>query len=295
MRYLLAISALLFAVSAWSQPVKGNAPESAGVPVNTPADTSQKENGAGKKEAATSPQPPLLIPLHIEVKPSLKEPISAKEQEDAAQREKDDLKAQQDQASYAFILIWVSGITGVLLFAQVIIFGIQVKGARREFLSVHRPKIRVKLVWNSGELWMESELKIHVQVVNTGLSAATITRYGVKVFDLQSNALLPQPPNYGDAISGHITKLESGVSADLNPVILPIKTDRDHSRIRGGLDTVYCIGYIEYSDPLGNIRTTGFIRKMAIEDSANIAGAFSNNGVFVKLDPEKSTDYEYED
>lgn len=166
--------------------------------------------------------------------------------------------------------------------------------ARKEFNSTHRPMIRVRHVWPSGDLWEGGTFAINTQIVNVGLTKAKITEYSATTLILPNGKQLPAVPLYGYCM---IVKkdlfLESGQSTDLPPMTEQIRsiTQEDNGAIRGNRKLLYCFGYIRYEDTESRVRTTAFCRRLEIPTGV---GSFSELGRFVRLEPENE-DYEYQD
>lgn len=293
MRYTLLIGALLLCGYTWSQPVRGQAPEGKGVSIHNPATKSEQENEPEKEQQATRPQSPLLVPRYGEVKPSLEEPKSPKEREEETRRQKDDLKAQQEQASYAYALIWVSGITGFLIFIQLVFFGFQVLGARKEFISTHRPRIIVRRVSlnNAQGATVRDILGAEYVVANIGNTPAKIIEINARLWLTEPNENLPAIPPYGQSTfpnlriaageSAPLTHLESSESSNefhFRDGFMEIAMDRHQGSMKSGM---FFLGYVVYEDGNRVKRRTAFLREY-------------HHGVR-RFEPIPHPDYEYQD
>ncbi len=163
----------------------------------------------------------------------------------------------------------------------------QFKLARDEFLSTHRPKIRIKHVFLASELW-NTPLSATIVCVNNGTTEAVITEYGAKFIVVEEGTSIPFPRLQIPPIRIRY-QLQCGVSLHL-PNILDgtIIPNTEQESIRDGFTKLYCIGYLHYWDGLNRLRTTGFCRVLTFPEHADA----SDIGRFrVSQDP----DYEYED
>jgi len=221
----------------------------------------------------------------------------------------DDKKERLEKSSADWWMIKLTATLAGLALLQLIAFVAQaiymrrtVRAMNEEFISTHRPRIRVRHVWAEGELWGGEKIAVRAQVVNVGITPAKITEYSARLLILQKSKHLPAVPQYGYSVVVLTDpSLQSGSSADLPPDndiailkehTMPISDD-DNSAIRDGKSLVYALGFVRYEDQAARPRTTTFCRVLEPPDSS-LAGAYSEIGRFVRLDP-PNPDYEYED
>ena len=161
----------------------------------------------------------------------------------------------------------------------------QFRLARAEFLSTHRPKIRIKHVWLMNEFWYDHPLRVKIVCVNHGTTDARLIDYGVDFLPLRKGAMFPPEHEYRwkHAIS---TVLKSGVSGPFPEMVQSVDQDVEIAVRKNMLD-FYCIGYLHYWDGANNPRTTAFCRKLIVDQP------FRGGGRFVKVGNQE--DYEYDD
>jgi hypothetical protein len=171
--------------------------------------------------------------------------------------------------------------------------------ARAEFLSSHRPRMRLKHMWLIDQLaWrLGGPFELNLDIVNVGNTPGFITWINFDSALLPPDQRLPQRPPY-DEFSGDPdlritrfrtnTELQSGVTLYRNVCDGQIFTPDEVKQILWGERRLYLFGTIEYVDRTG-IRQTGFCRRFTYEryppDSMDM-GRFK-----IVKDP----DYEFED
>ena len=206
-------------------------------------------------------------------------------------REQAEKKGEHDAEWATAMGTWaLAGITAILAVFTYLLW----RSTLDQFLSANRPKIHIRHVWATGELWTGKELVVHVQIVNVGLTGAKLVQFSVKTETFMADRPLKTPPVYGRCVnvSG---KLESGQSQDLASDAHSLD-EKNHDDIRNGRLIFYCFGYVKYEDIKGRVQTTAFCRRL--QPPANdVTGAYSAIGNFVRLNPDspEAADYEYED
>lgn len=168
--------------------------------------------------------------------------------------------------------------------------------AREEFISTHRPRIRVKHIWLTKEsnLWGDKDIAPELIFVNHGDSEGFIT-------ELRCNLLLVSKSNF---IERGILNNELPIPFEPPMRIAPGVTnvfsvevvkahleEHDHWAIRKGTQVLYCIGDIEYRDGMGNPRKTAFCRRFVFP--AYPVDSLAINGRFEVVS--EDTDFEYQD
>ena len=181
-------------------------------------------------------------------------------------------------AAFTIVLAWVG-------YCQARLIRKSIDLARDEFLSTHRPKIRIKHVWLLNEaLHYNEALKVRVVCVNKGRTTAIISDYSVEFFVVKDHRSLPIDPKMAP-INVNGFALQSGISLPLPDISYDL-SEADEIGIRREGSKLYCAGVVHYSDGIGRIRTTAFCRLYQLPDS--LVGA----GRFVAVD---NPDYEYQD
>jgi len=162
---------------------------------------------------------------------------------------------------------WLMGFTGVLAVGTLGLFWIawqQGKQIEREFLATHRPRLilrRVTFERDDARPWDAS-----ISIANTGESEAIISELAVAL-----------QPFMGDPPAWEILELLDGnpvaaaknfvlPTGDSYPLVVHARSNMAEAygmnRAQRGLFSIYCIGFVEYRDKIGNsVRRTGFIRR----------------------------------
>jgi hypothetical protein len=161
--------------------------------------------------------------------------------------------------------------------------------AREEFLSTHRPKIRVKHFWLAGDIWQDEPLIVNLTCVNTGTVDALLHEIGIKYFIVRSDRVIPTEPDIPAIHRFFGQRLSSGLNYNIPNMTVGQKfTPDQNSVIQNKTSNLYCVGYISYLDSSTRMRITGFCRKLEFGPNISIIG---NSRFSVVEDP----DYEYED
>jgi hypothetical protein len=147
---------------------------------------------------------------------------------------------------------------------------------QKQFVSTHRPKIRIKHLRLVDEDFQDGKpLEVQLDIVNTGSTDAILKLYSYALFCLRSGELPKDPPHIGKDHSLNDFSLASGMT-------LPIKIKAGvYSRNESG-DLCFS-GGIVYADSMGRIRTTSFYRLLLMRTSR----------FYLPENPD--SDYEYQD
>jgi hypothetical protein len=157
----------------------------------------------------------------------------------------------------------------------------QFRLAREEFLSTHRPKIRIKAVFVMNQFVnYEEQIVIRVVCVNAGATDATLVSYGIIPMVIPNGT--PLPPDLKIPNIPVQSAIPSGIAISLQDYFYAI-TENEEVRMRREEANLYCLGYLHYLDGLGLSRLTSFCRRLVIEGS---------RGRFVATN---DSDYEYAD
>jgi hypothetical protein len=209
---------------------------------------------------------------------------------------------------------WLMRYTG-LLFAATLGMGIatiglyasgqdQIRLARAEFLSTHRPRLRLKAMWltspdgeiSAPALQVRSPLTVRLDIANWGNTTAYIHRINLLSLIIPFGQQLPQRPPYNESndqgfeifnvavISGQTFTRAFSDGYRLSP--------QDLRTIQGGERRLYFVGgTIDYRDGNGLPRQTGFCRYLHFLNLPPTAG---DHGRFRAID-DPDPHYEYQD
>jgi hypothetical protein len=169
--------------------------------------------------------------------------------------------------------------------------------AREEFLSTHRPKIRIKHVFLTNDLRAGEIPEIEVVVVNFGSTDARIAecKFGVIVVPEGGN-LPPNPPF--EYAAGFVPRkgkvlVPSGITVVFERREIGSKiSDSTETAILNGRSKLYCFGHVQYTDTSSSerIKNTAFCRALSVDP--NQIGPLNERARFVEVnDP----DYNYQD
>jgi len=177
--------------------------------------------------------------------------------------------------------------------------------ARDEFLSTHRPKLRIKHLWFAsadGAAFTDEPIKsgvplvVRIDAVNVGSAVANITFINYSTLILPLGERLPQRPPYDapDAPRFPVSpthSLRSGITFTAPISDGRVLTSEEHRQIRNGDSRLWFVGTIEYWDNAfpAHLRQSAFCRYLAFtRRPASDADAG-------RFEIEKDPDYEYED
>jgi hypothetical protein len=210
-------------------------------------------------------------------------------------------KEKSDDALARYTL-WLTVFTGVLAIATIGL-GIATVGlyvgaenqfrlARDEFLSTHRPKIRIKHLWLAEDIWGGQQITVNLGIVNRGTVEATLNTMGIRFVTVREGNPIPFDPDFpnipGLNVAGQ--KLPVGVWWKISNIRNGTQlTNEDNTDTKQGRSKLYCLGYLSYLDGAKNMRITGFCR--VLETPANVLARLENCRFRQFNDP----DYEYED
>jgi hypothetical protein len=176
----------------------------------------------------------------------------------------------------------------------------QIRLAREEFLSTHRPLLRLKHMWLASQdgqsfderLLPDTRIVVRLDIVNTGSTVAIVTLINFVTVLLHRDTRLPQRPPYNEPGIRQFPvrfSLPSGIT-----FTTPVSDDRtlSESEIDGieiGIEKLYFVGTIEYWDEGGKLRQTAFCRRLSFDRPDGLSVKV---GRFEKID---DPDYEYQD
>lgn len=198
-----------------------------------------------------------------------------------------------------FFTLWIAVFTCGLALSTVglwIVTGRSVELARDEFNASHRPKIRIKHVWIMNEVLDDETLTFQLVFTNVGSAAAQIHAWGLTTVVIPAGDFLPPNLAYPILEPPIATPLDIGFTfvwpaTDLRgePPISRVLSHREAINLRSRTHTLYCIGHVEYRDPVGGFRRTNFCRVLEMAPTRGVDR--DTNRLRVFDDP----DYEYED
>jgi hypothetical protein len=184
---------------------------------------------------------------------------------------------------------------GVLQFFGLIggiaVYWIQARIMSQSFGWTHRPRIRVKHVWLTSDIWHGEALQVSVVIVNTGSALATIDECHFGTLILPRGRELPAVPrDDGGPRSLSMDTIDSGITVEISGVTNNlVLTEEEHAGIRSGERILYCFGRIIYrpTNATGN-HTTAFCMNLELRPRASVddRGRFCSH-----YDP----DYAYQD
>jgi hypothetical protein len=267
-------------------------------------------------QSAQSNQPPKTYERGTDQSPVIVKVLPTKESDEkaAADSRREDEKTANDRslARFTELLFWATGALCIIALCQLFVFGwqgIQLKRtvditkesvnlARREFISSHRPKIRLKHIWLSssdgatftGKIVAEEPITVRLDVVNFGDATAFLELINFITEVIPEGNELPQRPRYNQpGIKQFQTgnfPLESGVTFTLNASDGRVLSDQEIASYRNRSIKIYFVGTIQYRDETGLPRQTAFCRYLSFATGSGDFGHFKR---------EDNPDYEYQD
>jgi hypothetical protein len=211
-------------------------------------------------------------------------------------REAAKIGTEESIAEYTW---WLAVLTGLLAIATIGMGGAtiglyvsgdrQLKLARDEFNSTHRPKIRIKHLFITNDIWQGEPIIVNLWCINTGTGDAILNEIGIRYHVVRNDRALPiEPRILGRPLGG--IQLQTGLNFEIpNINIGRILTAEENADIQQGRSRLYCVGYVSYLDAAGRMRITGFCR--VLNFPPNTTARIDNTRFRRFRDP----DYEYED
>lgn len=148
--------------------------------------------------------------------------------------------------------------------------------ARKEFISTHRPKLRIRRIFPLAPFAENEVPRLRLLAANIGDTKASIIEYGWEIYTDRdyTPAATPIPRGAWEVPAGKQISIDFTGATVLDFVTA--------SNARDGW--IYIVGVINYADDEGVVRTTAFARRFS-----------SDRGRFVPLDDDqKESDREYE-
>lgn len=178
--------------------------------------------------------------------------------------------------------------------------------ATREFISAHRPKMRLKHIWLTDETglmndraWRLGEpIEVNLDIVNVGNTEGYITWINYISLIIPTNERLPQRPPYDEMPFGpdmRITRfrtnwpLPAGITLARPVCDGTILDPQQVHDVLWGVQRLFLVGTIEYADRGGGLRQTAFCRRLTFNHYPPTIGDMG------RLDKENDPDYEFEE
>jgi hypothetical protein len=224
----------------------------------------------------------------------------------ASNRQSQNESAEQAIARYNW---WLTLFTAILAVATVGLGGAtvglffagrnQLHLARDEFLSTHRPRMRLKAIWlasadgqtSDPELRVNEPLVVRLDVVYFGNTKAFIARLNLASVFVQRGGQLPQRPPYNEPTARGLDfhppfELNRGVTFTQPISDGHILDALELNAVYQGNQILYFVGTIDYRDSIGNPMQTAFCRYLQFTPVPQDSGRFETA---------QNPHYEYQD
>lgn len=167
-----------------------------------------------------------------------------------------------------------------------------VDASKDEFNATHRPRIRVKHLWLTEDIWGKEQITVSLGIVNNGTAVATLNTMGIRFAIVRTGRAIPFEPDIPNIPGVNVAgvKMPVGVWWTYPNIKNGVQlTDAENTAIQNGDSKLYCIGYVSYYDGARNMRITGFCRVLESPPKYLFG---KDNSRFRRFD---DPDYEYED
>ena len=233
-------------------------------------------------------------PFFVQVLPT---PKSAEERAQEAEDRDEKKAAERDLVRWTLALFLATvglmiatGVLGFFAFRQASDMKATIELNREEFLSTHRPKIRVKHFWVTGDVWGGERIIANLTCVNTGTTEAILQEIGIRFYVVANDRPIPFDRQITPALPLSGRRLQSGVNGEVEGIPFDmVISDEQNVQIQQGRSKLYCVGFISYQDGAERLRITGFCRVMTFPDNAL---PHADN---IRFRTFEDRDYEYED
>ena len=200
--------------------------------------------------------------------------------EDAENKERIGFWKRTFEDPVSFYTLVLAGFTGILGLGTLGLWYVTLQAARstrdavelgrEEFVSSHRPHLRVRNVvvhkqsspGFHAEIFAPRRLVMgQIYITNIGDTAATVMDAHCEVFITTTNLPMERPYEGKDGNSSFRSRIESGASVPLPfSSESEISTQQSDDIQSGGNHLAYVLGWIEYSDDRSVARRTAFCR-----------------------------------
>jgi hypothetical protein len=194
------------------------------------------------------------------------------------------------------ISAWATVVIAMFTIVLGIVSTIQACLLNKEFISTHRPRIRIKHLWLKSDIWSGEKIKVVIVIVNSGDTPAIVG--AIKCI---THVVNPTHGFTADLLNGvqAITITKNIRAGDCIAIELPGKetlTAADIAGMKLGKLTrrarrLYCIGDIQYENESGKIMKTAFCRRWEFQTYPVNITAIKGRFIMVENEP----DYEYQD
>jgi hypothetical protein len=130
----------------------------------------------------------------------------------------------------------------------------QLKLARLEFISTHRPRLRIRRIIPVRPFLPDNRIAAVIEVANVGDSDATVTSSGVDVY-LFGGHFDARPISYAD-----LPPIPTGMQANLSVIGNKVFTEAEIDAIETGVAWLRVLGIVTYADANETKRGTSFAR-----------------------------------
>jgi hypothetical protein len=236
---------------------------------------------------------------------------SGEQQNSAADQKSLEGRQEATNEALADYTKWLARYTG-LLFAATVAMGIatiglyasgqdQIKLSRGEFLSSHRPRMRLKHMWLTDDFaWRQGgPLEVNLDIVNIGNTEGLVTWINYISILLPPGQSLPQRPPYDEMPFGPdmritrfrtFTPLGAGITLARPVCDGTILDPQEVHDVLWNDQRLFLVGTIEYFDQGGGLRQTGFCRRLTFNAYPPLT-----LGDLGRFEKEDDPDYEFEE
>jgi hypothetical protein len=220
-------------------------------------------------------------------------------QEHGAANQSPNEKPDKAIARYTKELAYFTAVLAIATIGLGIATIFQIRLARAEFLSTHRPRMRLKAIWlasadgqtSNPALRVNEPLVVRLDVVNFGNTTAFITRLNLASVFVMRGGQLPQRPPYNEPDGRGLdfippVELNRGVTFTQAVSDGRILDALELRAIYNGNRILYFVGTIDYRDSMDNPMQTAFCRYL------RFAPVPQDNGRF---ETDENPHYEYQD
>lgn len=184
------------------------------------------------------------------------------------------------EEAIATYTLWLMAFTGILAIATAGLGGLnffQVRLARAEFISTHRPKLRIRRIFPITPFAANEAPRIRILAANIGDTKATVFEFGCEIYTDVNHlpGAIPAPIAALEVPPGKQISIEFTGGAVLDFATADAARD----------GWIFVVGIINYADDQGVVRSTAFARRYSS----------SRNRFIPVADDYPESDREYED
>jgi hypothetical protein len=169
------------------------------------------------------------------------------------------MTAEEVTAIFTLALVIVGALTAIVFICQSILLRNQVKTAREEFISTHRPKIRIRYVVSPNPI-IGQQPTAEIHAANIGETSAVLKEIGVDIFTRikgkpNSGLFNAIPKEFSDVLT-----VPPGKEANMQTIGGSCLTEDHVAGILQGTIELCLLGIINYVDGNNVARSTSFFR-----------------------------------